>query len=259
MFAYAVIVGAVALLASPQPLGAVPHEPQVIPAVAWRHAPFVINAPGRLDSGGDRRQPRRVRDIESAVRAYADVEEIEDPTWLAHEVEHYARRAIDCGPDDRQWCVREVRWIAGSAVIFIAAGVQAEVVWPARGNVAVRLAWRRVVATPVGSIVLEAPPADFAQALLQEFPSRLRLRTFGPLLGAEWGAAEEARLWYYAEQVRGALTTIDSETHRRHAQRFIDDNLARISLLRLADGAPDRILNEFTWLYDQPVAGQTHP
>src|SRR5262245_58483015 len=76
----------------------------------WVRTRFVIGAPGRLDGESDRRYPRRYQRADSAVAAYADIEMVQDPTWLRHEVEHYARRAMHCTAAG--WCRREVRKLA---------------------------------------------------------------------------------------------------------------------------------------------------
>jgi hypothetical protein len=259
----AILMSAVCALAWDEMAAAIspPSQPSSASASLWRHAPFVVGAPGRLDMDGDRRQPRRVRDVDSAVRAYADIEEVVDGTWLSHEIEAYAHRAIDCAGYEQRWCRREVRRVAGSRVIFVAAGAHAEIIWPARGNAAVRLGWTRLVSTPVGSMTLDEPPNDFAQALLQEFPSELRLRTWNPDAGDDWRAAEETRLRYYTDQVLAALENVEGEAHRRHAIRFIDENLARIAELRPAIDAaasPHGNWGGFADLAESPDAPLNH-
>src|SRR5215468_1530980 len=131
-----------------------------VPGAAGRRTPFVIGAPGRLDAEGDRRYPRRYQRADSVVAAYADVEQIADPTWLQLEIEGYARRALDCTEVGSTWCRREMQPFGAGHAIFLVSGTRAEVVWAAAENVAVRLGWRRIVDTPTGSMTLDTPPAD---------------------------------------------------------------------------------------------------
>jgi hypothetical protein len=197
----------------------------------WTDAPFVIGAPGRLDAEGDRRQPRRYLRDDSAVAAYADVEEVEDPIWLQHEIEAYARRAFDCAGNASPWCRREVRRIDGARIVALSAGVRAEVVWLSDASRAVRLGWRRIVVTPTGSMTIDSPPREFAAAMLAEFPSRL------PAVDLDdsdaWARVEIDRLLYYAHQVVAGLNTVEGEAYRRHALRFVEENLARVAQLRV--------------------------
>jgi hypothetical protein len=132
---------------------------------------FILGAPDRLAMAGDRQHPRRYARIESAVDAYADVDEVADPTWLRHEVEGYARRAAE-GAAGATDCGRTARRLGGATVIQLTRGGQAELVWTS-GHRAVRLAWRRQVETAKGTMHVDAPPAEFAAGLLAEFPSDL--------------------------------------------------------------------------------------
>jgi hypothetical protein len=196
---------------------------------AWGDAPFIVGAPGRLDSEGDRREPRRYLRDDSAVGAYADVEEVADPLWLQHEIEAYARRGLDCAGQASPWCRREQRRIEGASVVLISSGVRAEIVWLSGLSRAVRLGWRRIVATPTGSMTVDSPPREFAAAMLAAFPSRLR-----PVDLADsdaWARAEIDRLLYYADQVVAGLGDVEGEAPRRHAVRFIEDNLGRVAQL----------------------------
>ena len=218
------------LLLAPQSTPADPFAPR---------APFVIGAPGRLDAAGDWRHPRRYQRADSAIGAYADVEVVQDPTWLTHEIGLYVRQAVDCTALGRTWCQRAERRLGRSRVIALIAGTHAEVVWRSAGNIAVRLAWQRVVVTPTGTMTIDAPPDDFAAALLAEFPSRgdvLNLATAGD---AEWALNEVDRLLYYAEQVVDALPALLDGEQQRHALRFVENNLAQITQLRALylDGA----------------------
>lgn len=205
----------------------------------WRRTPFVIGAPGRLDGDGDLRYPRRYQRADSLVGAYVDIEEVDDPTWLQHEVEHYARRAVDCAGTVESWCRREIRHLAAGRVIFLMAGLHAELVWVSRENVAVRLGWQRVVVVPTGSMTVDAPPSDFAAALLSEFSSQLGAFDFNAQREAFWAHREADRLLYYADEVIAALPGVGAGSHRRHALRFVEDNLARIAAIApAADTGP---------------------
>jgi len=200
----------------------------------WSGVPFVIGAPGRLDAEGDRRAPRRYVRDDSAVGAYADVEEVADPLWLQHEIEAYALRAFDCAGTGTPWCRRERRRVQGANVIALSAGMRAEVIWLSGAARAVRLGWRRIVATPTGSMTIDSPPQQFAAAMLAEFPSRLPAVE---LVDSDaWARVEIDRLLYYADQVVAGLGAVEGEAYRRHALRFVADNLARVAQLRLQHG-----------------------
>jgi hypothetical protein len=192
-------------------------------------SPFVIGAPGRLDGAGDRRHPRRYLRDDSAIGAYADVEEVEDPTWLRHEIHSYTRRTVDCAGTGPPWCGRAVRRLGAGRVIALTSGTHAEAVWLSRGNRAVRLGWRRIVVTPSGSMTLDAPPAEFARALLAEFPSQIEALELDAARESAWAGNEVDRLAYYADQVMAALPAVGAEQHRRHALHFVEENLARIA------------------------------
>ncbi len=157
---------------------------------------FVIGTADRLAMPGDRRQPRRYERVESAVGAYADVDEVGDTTWLAHEVEGYARRAVDCDGRRPDPCRREVRRVGAATVIHLVSGNHAELLWTS-GRRAVRLGWRRLVTTPTGTMTVDEPPADFTAALLAELPSDLALRA---LDGSAWAEDEIDRRLDHAER-----------------------------------------------------------
>jgi hypothetical protein len=194
--------------------------------------PFVIGAPGRLDGEADRREPRLYQRADSAVAAYADIEVVQDRTWLRHEIEHYARRSIDCRDIARAWCRREVRQVGTARVIALASGAQAELVWPSGGNRAVRLGWRRIVETRSGTMTLEVPPAEFANALLTAFPSQLEAFDFDAAHGRAFAADEVDRLLYYVDQVLVGLPAVSGDDARGHAERFVADAVAQIARLR---------------------------
>src|SRR5262245_27118632 len=197
---------------------------------AWPHTPFVIGSPGRLDAEGDRREPRRYLRDDSAVGAYADIEEVDDSRWLQHEIESYARRSVDCTDLAPAWCRREVRRFGRARVIALAAGAHAQLVWRSGRSRAVCLGWTRIVVTPVGTMTLDAPPEAFAAALQAEFPSDLELRDLAD--GDGWAIDEVDRLLYYVDQVVSGLAGIDEDPYRRHAVRFVEESLARIAQLR---------------------------
>jgi len=163
--------------------------------IASLAVPFIIGSAGRIDSDDDRREARRYDRADSAVAAYADVEEVDDATWLVHEIESYARRAFGCDRPAAATCRREKRTIGGAPVRYVASGSRAELLWAA-GHRAIRLAWRRIVDAPSGTMTVEAPPQRFVTAMLTEFPSSLTPR---PLDDAAWAAAEADRGRYYAE------------------------------------------------------------
>jgi hypothetical protein len=214
---------------------------EAVAEYGWNQAPFVIGAPGRLDSEGDRREPRRYLRDDSAVGAYADVEQVADACWLQHEIEAYARRGLDCA-GKMPPCRREQRRIEGAIVILLNDGVRAEIVWSSGLSYAVRLGWRRIVTTPTGSMTVDAPPREFAAAMLAQFPSRLRAVDLSD--SDAWARSEIDRLLYYADQVVAGLSAVEEEEQRHHALRFVADNLGRVALLRaqypqiaLGDGA----------------------
>jgi hypothetical protein len=228
-------IGLIALLLfglGPRPVRAdAPAPPLPAGRSAWRRTPFVIGAPGRLDADGDVRHPRLYRRVDSLVAAYADVEEVQDRRWLRQEIEGYARRAVDCAGLERTWCRREVERVGAAPVIHLAAGAHAELVWLSGGNRAVRLGWRRIVDTRTGTMTLEAPPADFAAALLAEYPSQLEALGFDPAHDRAWAEGEVDRLLYYLEQVVAGLPTVVAEYPKRHALRFVEDGLGQIRRL----------------------------
>lgn len=203
-------------------------------------ARFVIGSPGRLAMAGDRRHPRRYERVESAVGAYADVDEVADPTWLRHEVEGYARRAVDCAAAAPHPCRRALARLRGAPVIALASGGHAEMLWTS-GRRAVRLAWRRQVATPRGTMTVDEPPADFAAALLAALPSDLALAA---LDGPAWTEDEIDRRLDYAERALGGGAGGDAAAAAR--LRF-----ARAALLAIEDAAGPRVeppsAAEATW------------
>lgn len=160
---------------------------------------FVIGAPDRLAMAGDRRHPRRYERVESAVGAYADVDEVVDASWLRHEVEGYARRAVDCEARPSAPCLRAVRRVGAATVIHLVDGGHAEMLWTS-GRRAVRLGWRRLVATPTGTMTVDEPPADFAAALLAELPSDLDLVSLDEPRRSAWAEDEVDRRLDYAER-----------------------------------------------------------
>ena len=160
---------------------------------------FVIGAPDRLTMTGDRRHPRRYERVESAVGAYADVDEVVDTTWLRHEVEGYARRAVDCEVHPSDPCLRAVRRVGAATVIHLVDGGHAEMLWTS-GRRAVRLGWRRLVATPTGTMTVDEPPADFTAALLAELPSDLDLVSLDDARPPAWAEEEIDRRLDYAER-----------------------------------------------------------
>jgi len=176
-----------ALLAAPAP-------PTAVPAPQRR---FIVGTPDRLTLAGDRQHPRRHERVESAVAAYADVDEVVDSTWLRHEVEGYARRAANCAGRPLVPCRRASVRLDGARVIQLVTGSHAEIVWMG-GRHAVRLGWRRLVSTPTGTLTLDDPPADFAAALLAEYPSDLDALAGSD--GEAWADADIDRRLYYVER-----------------------------------------------------------
>lgn len=157
---------------------------------------FIIGSPERLAMAGDRQEPRRYERVESAVGAYADVDEVGDATWLRHELEGYAWRASDCAARPRDRCAAVVRRVAADTVIHLIRGAHAEILWTSARR-AVRLGWRRLVETPTGTMTIDDPPADFAAALLAELPSDLSPAS---LDASRWADDEIDRRLDYAER-----------------------------------------------------------
>jgi hypothetical protein len=207
--------------------------------VGAARTPFVIGAPGRLDSEGDRREPRLYPSAESLVAAYADVETVRDATWLRHEVEHYARRAVDCAGMSPPWCGRAVRRLGSARVIALTAGAHAELVWFSGRGTAVRLGWQRLVQSPTGTMTVDDPPAAFAAALLAKFPSRVQRFDTDQAHDAGWRADEIDRLLYYADQVLAGIPTVAPAAHRQRAVEFVEQALAEIDRLRRAEPTSD--------------------
>lgn len=208
-----------------------PAPPAAAHPVSLRRT-FVIGAPGRLPSIGDRRRQRRWQHTDSAVAAYADVEELEDPTWLQHEIEWYARRVADCTALGPEWCRRATRQIDAGRVLYVAAGIHAEVVWLADRNKAVRLGWRRVVETSTGTMTVDEPPADFATELLSALPSQLNDVTLDAARDRDGDENEVDRLLYYVDRALASVDVTASPAERRRAQRFVSGNLRRIAIVR---------------------------
>ena len=205
--------------------------PPLAGATAWPRTVFVIGAPGRLDSAGDQRRPRLSAGAESAAAAYADVEVVQDPTWLRHEIEHYARRSIDCAGLSAPWCGRAAVRRGAARVIALTAGAHAELLWLSGRDTAVRLGWQRLVQTPTGTMTLDDPPAAFAAALLAQFPGRRDVFELDAAHEARWRAEEVDRLLYYAEQVIAGLPAVAVEAHRRRAAQFVEQSLAELDRL----------------------------
>lgn len=205
----------------------------VDPSAAGSSAPrqFIIGMAGRLRSSTDRRYPRQWYRADSPVDAYVDVEEVEDPTWLSEEVQAYGRRVADCAELGPTWCRRELRPQDGGTVLFIAAGVNAEIVWVADGNRAVRLGWRRVVETPTGTLTLDTPPEAFAALLLSDMPTRLRGDALAGSDDDRWRDRELDRLMHYVDRALTSLPATASADERRAVERFAARNLARVARL----------------------------
>lgn len=197
-------------------------------------SPFIVGAPGRRDSDSDRRLPRRYDRDDSLLVAYADIDVVSDPTWLVHEVESYARRALACESLGSTGCQRETRRVGTGYGRYVAAGLRAEIVWVARESRAVRVGWRRVVATPGGTMTVDTPPERFFRSVVDEYPSALPA---APPAGAAWAEAEVDRLLYYLDHAAGALSTMIAPAARRHAEWFIATNLSHVRRVRAMMGA----------------------
>jgi hypothetical protein len=211
-------------------------------AAARTRAAFVIGAPGRLDSDADRRMPRRYQRLDGTIAAYVDVEVVDDPTWLRHELEHYARRVVDCTNLAPAWCRRGIRRLGRASAIDLVTGAHGELVWLSGARQAVRLGWRRIVETAGGTMTLDAPPAAFAAEVLAAYPPEPQAFDVGEVVEAPWRADEVDRLLYYAAQVAAALPAVAPEAHRRRAVQFVEDALAqaeRLGVLPLSAGLAD--------------------
>jgi hypothetical protein len=92
-----------------------------------------------------------------------------------------------------------VRRLGSARVIFLASGMHAELVWMSGAGTAVRLGWQRIVDTRTGTMTLDDPPADFAAALLAEFPSGLAAFEFDAARDRAWAGDEADRLRYYLD------------------------------------------------------------
>jgi hypothetical protein len=189
--------------------------------------PFVIGAPGRPLDMGDRRQRQRLPAAIVLARTYADVEVVRDPAWLDQEIETYARRMTDCDGVATVWCRREMRRVAGAAVIALARGGRGEIVWRSGRDTAVRLGWRRIVDTPTGTLTVDDPPGELAGQLLRRFPSALRHEPFDAARHQRWVAGEVDRFLAYADRLAAAAPGSEQRTFAR----FVDEGLARLALL----------------------------
>lgn len=224
---------------------AAPVPPATDAAAALRR--FVVGTPDRLALAGDRQHPRRYERVESAVAAYADVDEVVDPTWLRHEVDGYARRAVDCTWQAPVPCRRELRRLGTAWVIQLVTGGHAEIVWTA-GRRAVRLGWRRLVSTATGTLTLDDPPADFAAALLAELPSDLRLAASDGEGGQAWAEDEIDRRLYYVARA------LDAVAARGDAPSAASLHFARAGLLAVEAAEGSRATDDRAGEADGVVA-----
>lgn len=213
-------------------LGASALRAATAPLAGAARRPFIAGAPDRLAAPGDRRLPRRHHRVDSAVLAHADVDALADPTWLAHEVEGYARRGFRCAPPPAE-CRRSVEQLGGRAVVRLASGGRGELLWTA-GRHAVRLAWRRVVETPTGTMTVEQPPADFLAELVAAWPSDLVPFRFDAARQAAWAEEDEDRRLYYLERAVERLERADRGAGA--ARRFAHAHLPGVAAGDL--GAP---------------------
>lgn len=175
---------------------------------------FIAGAPDRLAQAGDRRLPRRRHRAESSVGAYADVDQVVDPTWLAHEVAGYAHR-FPCEPNAD--CRRTVRRFGGGSVIHLVSAGRGEMLWTS-GKHAVRLGWRRVVNTATGTMTVEQPPADFLAEALREWPTDLPTLSLDAGGRSIWAEDEPDRRLYYVET---ALRLVESEGATEALRHFV--------------------------------------
>lgn len=175
---------------------------------------FIAGAPDRLALVGDRRLPRRHHRAKSSVGAYADVDQLVDPTWLAHEVEGYAHR-FPCEPNTD--CRRTVRPYGSGSVIHLVSAGRGEMLWTS-GRHAVRLGWRRVVSTATGTMTVAQPPADFLAEALREWPTDLPTRSLDADGRNIWAENEPGRQLYYVET---ALRLVDSEGATEAPRHFV--------------------------------------
>ena len=195
------------IVALAAPLGAA-----TAPTDAGHRRRFIAGAPDRLASEEDRRLPRRWYRADSAVGAYADVDWLGDPTWLAHEVEGYAHR-FACGPASD--CRRAAEPLGSASALHLAAAGRAELLWTS-GRHAVRLGWRRVVNTATGTMTVDRPPADFLAELAGEWPSVLAAVSLDPDRRRVWAEAEIDRQLYYLDAA--LRTDVVSGAVRRFAR-----------------------------------------
>jgi hypothetical protein len=194
----------------------------------WSGVPFVIGAPGRLDAERDRRAPRRYVRDDSAVGAYADVEEVADPLWLQHEIEAYALRAFDCAGKGPPWSSsRRYRRKTTSRIDAKSSSTRGAVPDPARGLAAHRRdADRQYDDRLAAAAVCRGDAGRVPEPV-----------TAVELVDSDaWARVGIDRLLYYADQVVAGLGAVEGEAYRRHALRFVADNLARVAQLRLQHG-----------------------
>lgn len=195
---------------------------------------FIAGAPDRLASADDRRLARRWYRADSAVGAYADVDRLGDPTWLAHEVEGYAYR-FACGAAAD--CRRAVERLGSASVLQLAAGGRAEMLWTSGGH-AVRLGWRRVVNTATGTMTVDRPPPDFLADLVVEWPSDLAVDSLDAGRRRIWAEAETDRQLYYLEAALRVEPMPDAARHfARAALQILGAQALGVDLA--ADGSED--------------------
>lgn len=176
---------------------------------------FIVATPDRLAMPGDRQEPRRYDRIESAVGAYADIDEVADATWLRHEIAGYALRAGRCVPPGPERCRAAARRLGDAMVLQVISGGHAEVLWTA-GHHAVRLGWRRVVETATGTMTVDDPPAPFAAELLAALPSDLAAIDLDP---AAWADADVDRRLDYADRALASCAMASDTTGCLHFAR----------------------------------------
>lgn len=111
-----------------------------------------------------------------------NVEEVEDPRWILHEMELYLRAPANLiaglKPDDRQKRAPyfyEVRTVAGQRVLFMANG---QYIWPSGPNRVVQIHWGRQEDQPDGTFVNRELPEEFLTAYLARLPSSLPALVF---------------------------------------------------------------------------------
>ena len=214
-------------------LAAAPLYGATAPTDAGQRRRFIAGAPDRLASAGDRRLPRRWCRADSAVGAYADVDRLDDSSWLAHEVEGYAYR-LACGAAE---CRRAVVPLGAGSALHLAAAGRAELVWTS-GRYAVRLGWRRVVTTATGTMTVEQPPVDFLAELAGEWPSDLAAVSLDPDRRRVWAETEiDRQLYYLAAALRTDVVPGAARRFARAALQALGAHEPGIGLA--ADGSDD--------------------